>query len=144
MYRIHGQVIFSPTREKCKKLKEVEYDGFRKSMANFACLVNEPLAFLLFYTPFKVANPIPLSHQFITKYIEYHRKGSDTPLIFNELPCYNNGSPIMCVGSWNSFENIKKLGRMHNNYSNCYLHLGALPYSEKCVSCLHNTTNGIM
>ena len=136
MYNIHEINIFNPSKSMVKFLKSIEYDGFRKMMVNFSCLVNDSIGFILFYTPMKIANPKPVSREFIVKFIEYHRKKKNVQLTYHGSPCFNDSKPVMCVESWHLYETLGALRRMYNNWSKCYLHLGFLPYSKACKRCL--------
>ena len=144
MFSIHESNIFNPTRENAKKIRLSEYDNFRRKLVNFSCLVNDPIPFLMFYTPLMIANPLPVNREFILQFIDYNRSCKTKVLTYNGSPCTNNGTPVMCIESWRSFENLEALQRMYNNYSQCYHHLSMLPYRSACKVCTINVADGFM
>ena len=139
----HQECIFHQGRSNTEKVLETEYDRFCRKMVNFACLVQNPIAFILFYTPMKIMNPLPVGREFLLQYIEYHRENKEKFLTFNGSICYNNGQAIRCIGTWRSFENMESMQRMYNNWSRCYRHLNILPYTGACRACTRNVSNSI-
>ena len=135
MYECHRAGIFNSNRSNPEGVEKKEYDRFRSSVVNFACLINDPAPLLLFYTPLKVLNPPPLTEEFILSYITYHRQSKDFVL-------EANGHSVNCIDTWHSFENLEAFQRKYNNWSNCYKHLGKLPFEAACTSCTKNVTAG--
>ena len=140
---VHADIIYPSNRSYTEKVKKTESICFCLRMANFACLVQDSFAFVLFYTPLKVANPPPLTKEFILKYIEYHRLSLDHELTYNGRICTNDGVAIKCVGTWKSPENLEAFRRMHNNYSKCHRHLDILKYNKACSICVENLSQDI-
>ena len=57
LYENHRRFIFGGHRKNSKKVESEEYDSFRRRLSNFACLVKDPHAFMLFFGPLRVSNP---------------------------------------------------------------------------------------
>ena len=110
---VHADCIYYSGCNNLERVKKVEATDFCRRMANFACLVNDPFAFMLFYTPLKVANPAPATREFIVKYIWYHRfVNLGQELTYNGRICTNANIPIKCVGTWKSYKCAEGFCRM--------------------------------
>ena len=98
MYECHRAGIFNSNRSNPEGVEKKEYDRFRSSVVNFACLIKDPAPLLLFYTPLKVLNPPPLTEDFILAYITYHRESKDFVLQYNR-------HSVKCIDTWHSSKN---------------------------------------